>query len=70
MVVIKLSKSLWGEILKTVAYFKIFSPSWKDVTPYERLNEEKLNLKHLQTINSWAWVYIPRKLRKKLLNRA
>ena len=54
MAAMKLSKSLWGEILKTVAYLKNCSLSQKGVTLYERANEEKPDLKHLHIIASWA----------------
>ena len=53
-----------------VAYFKNQNPSQKGVTFYERANEEKPNLKHLQVISSRAGVYILEKMRKKLNNRA
>ncbi len=45
-----LLKSLWGEILTTVAYKKNRSPSQKGVTPYKRANGEKPNLRHLRVI--------------------
>ncbi len=70
MAAMRLPKSLWGEILKTVAYLKNRSPSQKEVTIYERANEEKPNLKHLRVVGSWAWVHVPEKLRKKLNDRA
>ena len=66
----KLPKSLWGEILKMVAYFKNRSLSQKDVTPYERVNEEKPDVKHLRAIGYRAWVHVPEKLRKKLIDGA
>ena len=53
-----------------MAYLKNRSPSQKGVTPYERANEEKSNLKHLCIVGSWAWVHVPEKLRKKLKDRA
>ena len=70
MASMKLPKSLWGEILRTVAYLKNRSPSQKGVTPYERANGEKPNLKHLRVIGSRAWVHVPEKMRKKLNDRA
>ncbi len=70
MAAMRLLKSLWGEILKTVAYPKNRSSSRKGVTPYERANEEKPNLKHLRIVGSRAWVHVPEKLRKKLNDRA
>ncbi len=70
MAAMKLPRSLWGEILKTVAYLKNHSSSQKGVTPYERPNEEKPNRKHLRFVGSQAWVHVPEKLRKKLNDRA
>ena len=66
MAAMRLPKSLWGEILKTVAYLKNGSPSQKGVNPYERENEEKPNLKHLRFIGARACVHVPEKLKKKL----
>lgn len=47
----KLFKLLWGEILKTMAYLKNWSPSQKKITLYKRVNRKKLNLKYLQVID-------------------
>lgn len=52
----KLPKSLWEEILKTVTYLKNRSQSQKELTPYERANGENPNLRHLCVIGSRAWV--------------
>ena len=41
MAEIKLPISLWRKILKTVAYLKICSLTKKDVTAYNRVNEDK-----------------------------
>lgn len=67
---IKLPKSLWGEILKTVAYLKNQSLSQKGLTLYKRANEEKLNLRHLHVIGLKIWMHVPEKLEKKLNNGA
>ncbi len=40
------------------------------MTPYERANEEKPNLKPLHVVGCRAWVHVPEKLRKKLNDRA
>ena len=69
MAAMRLSKSLWRKILKTVAYLKNRSPNQKEVTLYERANEGKPNLKHLRNVGSRAWVHEPEKLRKKLNDR-
>lgn len=53
-----------------IASLKNQSQSQKGVTPYERVNGEKPNLKHLHVISSKTWVYIPEKQRKKLTKRA
>ncbi len=70
MAAIRLPKSFWGEILKTVAYLKNRSLSQKGFTPYKRANEKKPNLKYLLIVDSRAWVHVPEKLRKKLNDRA
>ncbi len=70
MAAMRLPKSLWGEILKRLAYVKNCSRSQKRVTLYERANEEKPNLKHMRNLGFQAWVHIPEKLRKKLNDRA
>lgn len=70
LVSMKLPKSLWEEILKTVAYLKNRSPSQKELTPYERADGETPNLGHLRVIGSRAWVHVPEKLRKKLNDTA
>ena len=54
MASMKLSKSLWEEILKTVAYLKNRNLSQKEITLYKKANGKKPNLKHLQVIGSRA----------------
>ena len=69
MAAMKLSESFWREILRIVVYHNNCSLSQKKITPYENENEEKPNPKNLRVIDSQAWVYVPRKLRKKLTDK-
>ncbi len=62
----KLTKSLWLEILKTVAYLKIWSPGIDGITPFEYLKGEKPNLRHLKIVVSRTWLHIPKEKRRKL----
>ena len=64
----KLPKSLWGEILKTTAYPKNWSLGVDEVTFYERINNTKPFLGHLQIIEARTWVHMPKEKRKKLDN--
>ena len=66
----KLPKSLWLEILKTVAYLKNRSPGIDGITPFEHLKGEKPNLRHLKIVGSRAWVHIPKEKRRKLDERS
>ena len=54
----KLLKSFWLEILKTVAYLKNRSPDIDGITSCDYLKGEKLNLRHLKIVGFCAWVYI------------
>lgn len=54
MASMKLPKSLWGEILQTIAYWENRSRGQRGITPYERANREKPNLRHLRVIGSRA----------------
>ena len=49
----KLPKGLWPEIIKAVCYLKNRSPNTDGVTPYEKLNNKKPNLGHLE-----CWVHV------------
>ncbi len=66
----KLAKSLWFKILNTVAYLKIRSPGFNGITPFEKLQGDKPDLRHLRIVGSYAWVYIPKKNRRKLDERS
>ncbi len=70
LLTMKLPKSLWLEILKTIAYLKIRTPSIDGITPFEHLKGEKPNLCHLKIGGSRAWVHIPKKRRRKLDERS
>ena len=68
--IMKLPKSLWLEILKTVAYLKNRSPGIDGITPFEHLKGEKPKLRHLKIVGSRAWVHIPKEKRRKLDERS
>ena len=61
-----LPKTLWDELIKTVAYLKNRSPGINGITLYELGNHIQPNLSHLKVIGSWAWVHIPKEKRVKL----
>ena len=61
-----LPKTLWDELIKTVAYLKNQSPGINGITPYELSNHIRPNLSHLKVVGSRAWVHIPKKKRVKL----
>ncbi len=65
----KLLKSLWFEILNTVAYLKNRSQGSDGITSFEKLKEDKPDLRHLRIFGSRAWVHIPKKKRRKLDKR-
>ena len=58
-----------GGDLKDCSLLKKSKLKSKRVTLYEGANREKSNLKHLRVIDSRAWVNVPDKLRKKLIDR-
>ena len=66
----KLSKSLWSEILLAVCYLKNQSPNVDGITPFESLNQTQPDLCHLRTLGAHAWVHIPKEKRKKLDKRS
>lgn len=66
----KLPKSLWGEILKTMVYLKNQSLSQKGVTPYKKVNAQKPNFMYLQIISSRVQVNILEKHSNKFNDRA
>ena len=61
-----LPKTLWDELIKTVAYLKNRSPGINGITPYELGNHVRPNLSHLKVVGSRAWVHIPKEKRVKL----
>ena len=66
----KLFKSFWLKILKTVAYLKNRSPDIDGITSFEHLKREKPNLYHLKIVNSCTWIHIPKEKRQKLDKRS
>ena len=62
----KLSKSFWLGILKTVAYLKNPSPGINGIILFEHFKGEKPNLRHLKIVGSYAWVHIPKEKKRKL----
>ena len=61
-----LPKTLWDELIKTVAYLKNRSPGINGITAYELSNHVRPNLSHLKVVGSRAWVHIPKEKRVKL----
>ena len=61
-----LPKTLWDELIKTVAYLKNRSPGINGITPYELGNHVRPDLSHLKVVGSRAWVHIPKEKRVKL----
>jgi hypothetical protein len=68
----KISKSMWEEVIKTIAYLSNRSPHYQlGKTSYEMIKGRKPDLSHLRIIRSTAWVHIPKKKgRKKLDDRS
>jgi hypothetical protein len=66
----KISKSMWDEIIKTIAYFFNQSLYYKhDKISYEMIKSKKSDLSHLRIIESTTWVHISKKKIKKLDDR-
>ncbi len=63
-------KSLWFKILNTVAYLKNCSPGSDGITPFEKLQGDKPDLRHLRIVGLRAWVHIPKTKRRKLDERS
>ncbi len=61
-----LPKTLWDELIRTVAYLKNRSPGINGITPYELGNHIRPNLSHLKVVGSRAWVHILKEKRVKL----
>ena len=70
LVVKKLSKFLWKEMIKTVIYIKNKSFEINDIISYERLKDDKFNFKHIRTIEARTWMHISKEKRKKLADRS
>ncbi len=67
----KIFKSMWDEIIKTIAYFsnRSFHYQLNDKILYEIIKNKKSNLSHLRIIESTTWVHIFKKKIKKLNDR-
>ena len=70
LVVKKLFKFLWEKMIKTAIYIKNRSFEINDIISYERLKNDKFNLKHMRTIEARTWVHILKEKRKKLADRS
>jgi hypothetical protein len=69
---IKISRSMWEEIIKTTAYLFNRSSHYQlnDKISYEMIKKIKSNLSHLRVIESTTWVYISKEKTKKLDDRS
>lgn len=61
-----LPKTLWEELIKTVAYLENENSGINDITLYELDNHVRPNLSHLKVIDSRAWIFIPKEKKVKL----
>ncbi len=62
----RLPKTLWVGLIKTVAYLKNRSPGINEIIPYELANNARPNLSNLKVVGSRAWVHILKEKRSKL----
>ncbi len=64
----KISRSMWEEIIKTIAYLSNRSSHYQlnDKISYEMIRSKKSNLSHLQIIESTTWVHISKEKTKSL----
>ncbi len=67
----KTFKSMWKEIIKTIAYLfnRSFYYQLNDKISYEIIKNKKSDLSHLRIIESTTWIYILKKKIKKLDDR-
>ena len=70
LVVKKLSKFLWKEMIKTIIYIKNKSFEINDIISYERLKNDKSNLKHMRSVKARTWMHISKEKRKKLTDKS
>ncbi len=61
-----LPKTLWDELIKTVAYLKNRSSGINSITPYKLSNHICPDLSHWKVVGSRAWVHIPKEKSIKL----
>ncbi len=52
--------------MNTVSYLKNRSQGSDGITPFEKLQEDKLDLRLLRIFDPQAWVHIPKKKKRKL----
>jgi hypothetical protein len=66
----KISRKMWNEIIKTIAYLFNRSLHYQlnDKILYEMIKNKKLDLSHLRIIESTTWVHISKKKNRKKLN--
>ena len=69
-VVMKLFKFLWKEMMKTDIYIKNISLEINDIISYERLKDNKFNLKYMRTVKARTWMHISKEKRKNLANKS
>ncbi len=65
-----LPKTLWDELIKTVAYLKNRNPGINGITSYEFGNQTRPNLSNLKVVGFRTWVHIPKEKRVKLYVRS
>ena len=70
LIVKRLFKSLWKEIIKTTIYIKNKNLEIDKITLYERLKDEKSNFKHMRTIETRTWIHVLKEKRKKLIDKS
>ena len=70
LVVKKLFKFLWKKMIKIAIYIKNKNLEINDIISYERLKDDKSNLKHMRTVEARTWVHISKEKRKKLADRS
>ncbi len=68
----KISKKIWDEIIKTIAYLSNRSLHYQlnDKTSYEMIKSKKIDLFHLRIIESTTWIHILKKKIEKLDDRS
>ena len=70
LVVKKLFKFLWIEMIKTTIYIKNKSLEINNIILYECLKDNKSNLKHMIIVETRTWVHISKEKRKKVADKS